>query len=131
LPLDDPAIESPIVAASGPDPSGRCANIRLCRPSKKSPTSPPRVCPDREIASALGIAKSTVAYHLRTLGKAVDERCNRRYDWEAVQAYYDAGNSISQCQRHFGFSRETFNAAPAGGRSKVGTRGNCSRILTG
>jgi DNA-binding transcriptional ArsR family regulator len=64
-----------------------------------------------EIARSLGLSKSTVAYHLRTLGKPVDERCNRRYDWAEVQRYYDAGHSISECQRRFGFARETFNAA--------------------
>src|SRR3954447_5087050 len=28
-----------------------------------------------------------------------------------VQAYYDAGHSITQCQDKFGFSRETWNTA--------------------
>ena len=63
------------------------------------------------IALALGLSKGTVSYHARNLGKPRDERCNRRYDWTAVQAYYDAGHSITKCQERFGFSRQTWNAA--------------------
>lgn len=28
----------------------------------------------------------------------------RRYDWKAIQAYYDAGHSYGACRRRFGFS---------------------------
>ena len=63
------------------------------------------------IAEEIRVSKSTVCYHLRRLGEPADERCNRRYDWDAVQRYYDAGNSISQCMRHFGMARATFMAA--------------------
>jgi hypothetical protein len=63
------------------------------------------------IAATLGITKATVSYHARNLGKPRDERCNRRYDWRAVQAYYDEGHSIAQCRERFGFSTETWNAA--------------------
>ena len=57
------------------------------------------------IARELGISKSTVSYHKRRLGEPLDTRCNRRYDWDAVQRFYDAGHSISECQVHFGFAR--------------------------
>jgi DNA-binding CsgD family transcriptional regulator len=57
-----------------------------------------------EIARRLGISKATVSYHARRLGRAIDERCARRYDWEAVQRYYDAGHSVRQCIEAFGFS---------------------------
>jgi 5-methylcytosine-specific restriction endonuclease McrA len=63
------------------------------------------------IARELGLQKSTVAYHLRRAGEEPDQRFNRRYDWAEIQAYYDAGHSITQCQKKFGFSRETWNAA--------------------
>jgi 5-methylcytosine-specific restriction endonuclease McrA len=63
------------------------------------------------IARELGLTKSTVAYHVRRAGEPPDARFNRRYDWSAVQAYYDAGNSITACQAKFGFARETWNAA--------------------
>jgi 5-methylcytosine-specific restriction endonuclease McrA len=68
-------------------------------------------CPGREIAARLGIAKSTVAYHLRNLDVPADERFRRRYDWAAVQAYYDEGHSARECMAHFGFSAETLLAA--------------------
>jgi ribosomal protein L13E len=67
-----------------------------------------RGCSDIEVARLLGVAKSTVAYHRRRLGLPVDERCARRYDWAEVQLYYDAGHSISECERHFGFARKSF-----------------------
>jgi transposase-like protein len=63
------------------------------------------------IAKRLGKSKSTIAYHARTLGRPVDERCNRRYDWAEVQRFYDEGHSISECQARFGFARETWNSA--------------------
>ena|SRR5215212_4644425 len=65
----------------------------------------------REIARELGLSKATVSYHARRLAFPIDERCNRRYDWKQVQAYYDAGHTVSQCQERFGFARETWNAA--------------------
>jgi hypothetical protein len=68
-------------------------------------------CSQNEVARRLAISKSTVAYHARRLGRPVDERCNRRYDWAEVQRYYDAGHSVALCQARFGFSRETWNAA--------------------
>jgi 5-methylcytosine-specific restriction endonuclease McrA len=63
------------------------------------------------IAAELGLSKSTVCYHVRRLGEAPDDRFNRRYDWAEVQAYYDAGHSITECQQRFGFARETWNDA--------------------
>ena len=63
------------------------------------------------VATALGISKATVSYHARNLGKPRDERCNRRYDWDAVQAYYDEGHSVAQCRKRFGFSSQTWHAA--------------------
>jgi DNA-binding CsgD family transcriptional regulator len=63
------------------------------------------------IARELGLTKSTVSYHARRLGKPVDSRCARRYDWAEIQAYYDAGHSVRECQARFGFSRQTWHAA--------------------
>ena len=57
-----------------------------------------------EIARRLGVSKATVSYHARRLGQPVDERCARRYDWSAVQRYYDAGHSVRECIEAFGFS---------------------------
>jgi DNA-binding transcriptional ArsR family regulator len=64
-----------------------------------------------EIAARLDIAKSTVSYHARRVGAEVDVRCARRYDWAAVQAFYDAGHSVAECVERFGFSRQSWHAA--------------------
>jgi transposase len=64
----------------------------------------------REIARELGITKSTVAYHARRVLEP-DRKFRKRYDWAAVQAYYDAGHSITECQERFGFARKTWQDA--------------------
>jgi hypothetical protein len=62
-----------------------------------------------EIGKALGISKSTVAFHLRRLGKRADPRFARRYDWSAVQRAIDQeGLSMQACIDRFGFSRATW-----------------------
>ena len=63
------------------------------------------------IARELGVSRSTVGYHARRLGRPVDERGARRYDWKEVQRYYDEGHSVRDCTEHFGFSRQTWHAA--------------------
>jgi DNA-binding transcriptional ArsR family regulator len=64
-----------------------------------------------EIARRLGLAKSTVSYHARRVGAEVDQRCARRYDWAAVQAFYDEGRTVAECVERFGFSRQSWHAA--------------------
>ena len=64
-----------------------------------------------EIVAGTGLSKSTVAYHLRNLGRPPDERFNRRYDWGAVQAFHDAGNGARACMREFGFASSTWTDA--------------------
>ena len=80
------------------------------------------------IARELGVSKSTVSYHKRRLGEAIDTRCNRRYDWSEVQQFYDAGHSITECQVRFGFARKTFMDAAA--RGAVVTRPHGAPIDT-
>jgi hypothetical protein len=53
----------------------------------------------------------SVSYHAGRLGEPVDERGARRYDWRAVQRFYDQGNGVRACQERFGFSRQTWTAA--------------------
>jgi 5-methylcytosine-specific restriction endonuclease McrA len=72
-----------------------------------------------EIARALGISKSTVAYHVRRV-RDPDPRFRRRYDWKLVQAYYDLGHSVNDCVERFGFSKHTWHAAK--NRGDVRTR---------
>jgi DNA-binding CsgD family transcriptional regulator/5-methylcytosine-specific restriction endonuclease McrA len=64
-----------------------------------------------EIARRLGVSKATVSYHVRCLGEPVDERFGRRYDWDAVQRYYDAGHSVRDCMKAFGFSSASWSDA--------------------
>jgi DNA-binding CsgD family transcriptional regulator/5-methylcytosine-specific restriction endonuclease McrA len=64
-----------------------------------------------EIARRLGVSKATISYHARRLGAPVDERGARRYDWEAIQRYYDEGHSVRDCVAAFGFSHETWQSA--------------------
>ena len=68
-----------------------------------------------EIAAELGVVKSTVCYHARRLGHAADERFARRYDWAAIHEFYDAGHSIRECARQFGFCAESWHRAVRAG----------------
>lgn len=58
----------------------------------------------REITDCLGLSKATVSYHARRLGEPVDARFARRYDWAAIQAYYDEGHTAAECRERFGCS---------------------------
>ena len=64
-----------------------------------------------EVARQLGIRKGTVSYHARRIGLPVDERAARRYDWSAIQRYYDEGHSVRDCVKTFGFTHQTWQAA--------------------
>src|SRR5437763_6071775 len=61
-----------------------------------------------EIAWTLGVSKPTVCFHLRMLGVPPKEHFARRYDWDEIRAYYEAGHSMTECRRHFGFSRNAW-----------------------
>jgi hypothetical protein len=56
------------------------------------------------IARQLDITKPTVCFHLRKLGVPPRTELAKRYDWEEIRAYYEAGNSANECRRRFGFS---------------------------
>jgi len=58
----------------------------------------------KEVADRLGLSKATVSYRARRLGEPIDERFARRYDWAAVQAYYDEGHTPAECRERFGCS---------------------------
>ncbi|HWI22862.1 MAG TPA: HNH endonuclease [Baekduia sp.] len=63
----------------------------------------------KAIAAELGVSPPTVCYYLRRLG--VPKQIQRKYDWAAVQAYYDAGHTGRECIRHFGMANKTFHDA--------------------
>jgi transposase-like protein len=64
-----------------------------------------------QTARRLGIAPSLVSYHARKLGIPPSTKYAPRRDWDDIQAYYDAGHSVRQCQARFGFSRRSWNKA--------------------
>jgi hypothetical protein len=64
-----------------------------------------------EIAEELGLRKSTVVYHKRSLGFPIEEKYGRRHDWTEIQRYHDAGHSMGQCKAKFGFSNESWSDA--------------------
>ena len=64
-----------------------------------------------EIATRLGLWRSTVAYHVRRFGTPIDDRFARRYDWAEVQRAVDAGSSRRDCMVRFGFSRDAWGKA--------------------
>jgi hypothetical protein len=63
------------------------------------------------ISAQLGVSKATVCYHAKRRDSPGSPSCGRRYDWAEVQAYYDAGHSITDCQRRFGFARAAWAQA--------------------
>jgi transposase len=68
-------------------------------------------CSRAEVARRLDVSKATVSYHARRFGMPMNDRVARRYDWDVVQAYYDAGHSVRECAEHFGFSNATWSGA--------------------
>jgi DNA-binding CsgD family transcriptional regulator len=64
-----------------------------------------------QVAELLGLARSTVTYHARQLGEDIDDRCARRYDWEAIRRFYEAGHSVAECRATFGFTKQAWHAA--------------------
>jgi hypothetical protein len=64
-----------------------------------------------EIATALGLTKSTIAYHCRKLAIAGDTRFARRYDWGEIRRAYDAGLTYRECAERFGFNGASWSAA--------------------
>ncbi len=67
------------------------------------------------IAAELGMSKATVGYHARRFGVPVRDDFARRYDWAEIQRAYDAGASVSECARRFGFCKASWSQAVARG----------------
>jgi 5-methylcytosine-specific restriction endonuclease McrA len=75
-----------------------------------------------QIAARLGIAKSTACYHLRRLGDGAPSKYGRRYEWAAVQRFYEEGHSVAECQARFGFAKQAWNDAVRRGDVKARPR---------
>jgi DNA-binding transcriptional ArsR family regulator len=68
-------------------------------------------CSRAEVARRLDLSRSTVSYHAKRFGMEMDQRASRRYDWAVVQAYYDEGHTVRECQQRFGFSSAAWTDA--------------------
>src|SRR3954469_19317430 len=77
-----------------------------------------------EIALELGISAATVSYHARRLGYPPKPRS--RYDWSAIQGYYDSGHSYRETKAHFGFSSGAWGKAVQAG--KIVARRNVTEL---
>ena len=64
-----------------------------------------------DTARALRLSKQTVSYHARRLGFGVDSRFAERYDWGAIQAFYDDGHTVGECCDAFGFTKAAWHEA--------------------
>ena len=80
------------------------------------------------IAHVLGISKSTVCYHARRLDRPSNPRCARRYAWDEIQRYYDAGHSVRECQERFGFAKAAWSGAVR--RGAVAPRSQAMELTT-
>jgi DNA-binding CsgD family transcriptional regulator len=63
-----------------------------------------------EIADRLGVSASTVSRRALRSGFGRQVRPTR-YDWAAIRAYHEAGHSLAECRRRFGFSNGACDAA--------------------
>jgi AraC-like DNA-binding protein len=76
----------------------------------------------REVASRLGLSRSTVSFHAARLGRPRCSSAANRYDWDRVQSFYDAAHSPRECRERFGFDRSTWAEAVRTGRVIVRPR---------
>ena len=86
--------------------------------------------PKLHIARRLGLSRDTVDRVAARVGFPSRRRGQATQDWEKVRAYYEAGSTGAECQRHFGFSPATWDAAIKRGDIVPRTRG-ASRLPPG
>ena len=56
-------------------------------------------------------------YRAQYRGRLIQRACHiRRYNWSAVQAYYDEGHSFEVCMKRFGFCKASWSKAVKAGR---------------
>ena len=61
-----------------------------------------------EVADLLGVSRPTVCFHARKLGIGARAELARRYDWDEIRTFYDAGHSLRETREHFGFGRNAW-----------------------
>ena len=65
-----------------------------------------------QIVAELGCAKSTVAYHAKSVKPAPNYKV---HDWAEVQKYYDEGHGVNDCRRQFAICTNVwYNAVKSG-----------------
>lgn len=64
--------------------------------------------PYRVICAEIGCTKSTVSYYAARMGLA---KHNRKHDWPAIRAFYEAGNSGHATRRKFDLVSKTWHDA--------------------
>src|SRR3954462_4326523 len=79
-----------------------------------------------ETARGLGTTQATVCYHARRLG--YPPKPQARYDWAAIQAYYDDGHTYRETKARFGFSSGAGGTAVEAG--KIVSRRNVTSLET-
>jgi 5-methylcytosine-specific restriction endonuclease McrA len=79
-----------------------------------------------EVARDLGISAPTVCYHARRLGYPPQPK--QRYDWAAIQAFYDDGHTYRETKVRFGFSSGAWGKAVDAG--KIVARRNVTSLET-
>jgi predicted transcriptional regulator/5-methylcytosine-specific restriction endonuclease McrA len=75
------------------------------------------------IAEELGITRETVSRLAARLGYRSRRRISDGRDWDEIRAFYQAGHSAAETQRHFGFKSSTWRAAIARGEITPRPRG--------
>ena len=79
-----------------------------------------------QIAAELGLSPATVSYHAGRLGQP--RRPRSRFDWIAIQAYYDSGHTFRETKARFGFSNGAWAKAAEAG--KIVPRRNVTELET-
>lgn len=62
----------------------------------------------KEICFELSVAKSTVSYHAKNLKLGKRSFSRKLIDWQKVQSFHDAGNSMKEILDYFKISNSTF-----------------------
>ena len=67
--------------------------------------------PKVQVARRLGIARDTVDRVAARIGLPNQRRGSDGHDWTAIRAYYEDGHTAAACQRRYGFTAATWEAA--------------------
>jgi DNA-binding CsgD family transcriptional regulator len=67
------------------------------------------------IAERMGLSPSVVSRTALRLGYRSGHGPPRKYDWDAIRAYYDEGHSARECRERFGFTAGAWDSAVSRG----------------